>query len=59
MCQLEQVAAGSAGWGAAVAFQSGSGNVFDRIRNPGNSNMTGADFTATSLVTIQGWYREG
>jgi hypothetical protein len=59
MCQLEQVVAGSAGWGAVVAFQSGSGNVFDRVRNPGNSNLTGADFTATSLVTVQGWYRQG
>jgi hypothetical protein len=56
---LEQVATGSAGTGTALAFAGGSGNVFDRIRNPSNSSMNGVDFTASSIVTLQGWYREG
>lgn len=59
IAHLEQVTTGSAGTGTAIAFQSGSGDVFDRIRNPSNTSMNGGDFTASSIVIVQGWYREG
>lgn len=55
---LEAVAAGSAGFGGAVSFVSGAGAVFDRVRNPANTSLNGVDFPATSIVTIQGAYRE-
>lgn len=55
---LEAVAGGSAGFGGVVSFVSGSGAVFDRVRNPANTSMNGVDFPATSIVTVQGAYRE-
>jgi hypothetical protein len=54
---LEALGAGNTGFGGALAFVSGSGNVWDRLRNPTNNSMTGADITATGIITIKGRYR--
>lgn len=47
------------GSGECLFFQGGSGARADRIRTPANSNVTGADLLANTVITIQGWYREG
>ena len=41
-----------------MTFLGGSGAVFDRIRVADNGSMSGSDLVASSLITIQGWYRE-
>lgn len=55
---LEAMTAGNSGSGSAVAFTTGSGNVFDRIRNSTGGNIIGTDITATSIIAVEGWYRE-
>lgn len=54
---LEALGAGNTGFGGVLAFVSGSGPVWDRLRNPTNNSMTGADLTATGIVTVKGRYR--
>lgn len=54
---LESNTAGNNGSGTALAFVSGSGNVWDRIRSSTNSSLTGADITASSIITVKGRYR--
>lgn len=55
---------GMLGTGHAVTFTGGTGAVWDRLRATNNNaanrdgNITGADLLASSLITIQGWYRE-
>lgn len=49
--------------GECVFFTSGTGATADRIRlddsdGDGEGNLLGQDITATSLITIQGWYRK-
>ena len=47
------------GTAAAVAFTSGSGAVFDRIRTSTGSNITGANLSTTgATLTFQGWVRQ-
>lgn len=55
----ESLTAGNNGSSTVVAFQSGSGNVWDRLRNSTNGSITGADLLATGVITVEGWYREG
>lgn len=55
---LEAMTAGNSGSCSAVAFTTGSGATFDRIRNSTGGNITGADITATSIIAVEGWYRE-
>lgn len=50
--------AGNNGSVTAVAFTSGSGTVFDRVRNSTGANLVGTDITAGSILAFQGWYRE-
>jgi hypothetical protein len=57
-CHAEQMSAGNSGTITAVAFTSGSGDVFDRVRNSTGSNITGADLPATAILSFEGWYRE-
>ena len=54
---LESLTTGNNGSGMAVAFNTGSGNVFDRIRNSTNGSITGADVLSGCIITIQGRYR--
>ncbi|MFJ3812584.1 hypothetical protein ACIPWE_40275 [Streptomyces sp. NPDC090073] len=54
---LEAMAAGNSGMGCVLAFVSGSGSVWDRLRNPSNTTLTGADLLAGSIITIKGTYR--
>jgi hypothetical protein len=56
-CWMEALAAGNSGFGGAVAFVSGSSNVWDRVRNPANTTLTGADLTAAAILTFKGRYR--
>lgn len=49
--------------GEAVFFTGGSGAVADRIRiddrdGDGEQNLLGVDIQSTSVITVQGWYRE-
>lgn len=50
--------AGNNGSVTAVAFTSGSGTVFDRVRNSTGANLIGTDITAGSILSFEGWYRE-
>lgn len=49
---------GLSGANALVAFTSGSGATFDRLRTYDNQNVTGAQLAAGATITVQGWYRE-
>ena len=57
-CHAEAMTAGNSGSIEAVAFTSGSGDTFDRVRNSTGANMVGTDITATSILAFEGWYRE-
>lgn len=56
--------AGNIGNGSAVSLSGGSGAVIDKLRasDQGAANsdasITGADITASSIITITGWCRE-
>ena len=56
--------AGNVGNGNAVSFTGGTGAVIDKLRasDQGAANsdatITGVDITASSIITISGWYRE-
>lgn len=54
----ESLTAGNNGAHNVVAFQSGSAQVWDRVRNYSGGNITGADLQAGAVLTYQGWYRE-
>lgn len=41
----------------AIALGSGSGAVWDRLRKPDGTNLTGADIAANATLTVEGWYR--
>lgn len=56
-CHMEALGAGNTGMGCALAFTSGSGAVWDRVRNPTNNSLNGADLTATGILTFKGSYR--
>lgn len=58
-CHAEAMSAGNGGSIQAVAFTTGGGDVFDRVRNSTGQNITGADLPATAILDFQGWYREG
>lgn len=58
-CHAEAMTAGNSGSISAVAFTSGSGDTFDRVRNSTGANITGADLAATAILAFEGWYREG
>lgn len=55
---LDGVTAGKNGSGSALAFTSGSGATFDRIRDSTNVNITGADLLTGAVITVEGWIRE-
>lgn len=55
---LQSLTTGNTGTGAAVAFQSGSGKVFDGIRSPTNGAVMGSDLLSGGVIVIQGFYRE-
>lgn len=55
---LDNVTAAREGTGIVLAFDSGSGSAFDRIRGRDNVNLTGADLLAGAHITVEGWYRE-
>lgn len=57
-CHMQAVTTGNTGSGMAVAFQSGSGKVFDGIRSPTNGALMGSDLLSGGTIVIQGWYRE-
>ena len=42
----------------AVAFASGSANVWDRIRRADGTNAIGTDFSGAALLTFNGMYRK-
>lgn len=54
----ESLTAGNNGSSTALAFTSGSGATFDRIRNSTNGSITGADLLLNGIITVEGWYRE-
>jgi hypothetical protein len=58
MVHLDNVTAAREGTGVVLAFDSGSGPVFDRVRGRDNVNLTGADLLAGAHITVEGWYRE-
>lgn len=58
MSHAEQVTSPNSGTGVVVAFQSGTGNVWDRIRNSTNASLIGSDLLASAVLTLEGWYRE-
>lgn len=41
-----------------VTFTSGTGNVVDRLRYNGSTNLTGADMTVGMLIQFTGTYEE-
>lgn len=57
-CHGEGLTAGNNGSIEAVAFTSGAGDTFDRVRNSTGANITGADLAATGILSFEGWYRE-
>lgn len=50
--------AGNNGSCTSLAFTSGSGTAFDRLRNSTGTNIIGTDITASTIITASGWYRE-
>lgn len=58
VCHTESLTAGNNGTSSLLAFQSGSGATWDRIRNSTNGSITGADLLATGTIVATGWYRE-
>lgn len=54
----EGMAAGNNGTCMAVAFTTGGGNTYDRVRNSTGTNLTGANISAGSILAYEGWYRE-
>jgi hypothetical protein len=57
-CHAEGNTAGNNGSISAVAFTSGSGNTFDRVRSSTGANLVGTDITAGSILAFEGWIRE-
>jgi hypothetical protein len=57
-CHAEANTAGNNGSITAVAFTTGSGDTFDRVRNSTGVNLVGTDITAGSILAFEGWYRE-
>ena len=53
----ESLTAGNNGSSTALAFNTGSGPTFDRIRNSTNGSITGADLQAGGIITVEGWFR--
>lgn len=60
--RAQAVAAGTnssvSGASCGVVLQSGSGAVLDQLRGPTDIVMRGEQIGATTMITIQGWYRE-
>ena len=54
----EGLTAGNNGSCQAVAFTSGSGATFDRLRNSTGGNITGADLQAGAILTVEGRIRQ-
>lgn len=56
--------AGNVGNGSAVVFVGGAGAVIDALRasdqgaTNSDTSITGADITASSIITVSGWVRE-
>lgn len=53
----EGLTAGNNGSCSLVAFTSGSGATFDRLRNSTGTNITGADLSAGGIIAAEGWIR--
>lgn len=58
LAHADGVGAGLPGTCSLVAFTSGSGATFDRLRSYNNQNVNGSDLNPGATITIQGWYRE-
>lgn len=60
--RAQAVAAGTnssvSGASCGVILQTGSGAVLDQLRGPTDIVMRGEQIGATTVITIQGWYRE-
>jgi hypothetical protein len=54
----EGLTAGNNGVHNVVGFQSGSAQVWDRVRTYTGANIAGADLLVGAVLTYQGWYRE-
>ncbi|MET9517408.1 hypothetical protein [Streptomyces sp. NPDC002994] len=46
------------GTGSAVCLAGGTGAVVDQLRGPTDIPMRGEQIGASTIITIQGWYRE-
>lgn len=57
-CHTEGLTAGNNGSIEAVAFTSGAGTTFDRVRNSTGANLTGADLLANGILDFNGWILE-
>lgn len=56
----ENITAGLEGPASLIAFDTGSGAAFGRLRSARtNANVTAADLLAGASIVAQGWYREG
>lgn len=60
--RAQAVAAGTnssvSGTSSGVVLQTGSGAVLDQLRGPTDIVMRGEQIGLTTIVTVQGWYRE-
>lgn len=57
VCHAEGMSGTNSGTATALALTTGSGAVFDRVRNSTGTNLTGANITSSSILSFQGWYR--
>lgn len=58
LAHCDNVGSGFSGSSSLVAFISGLGPTFDRLRTYNNQNISGDDLAAGATIAIQGWYRE-
>lgn len=58
LASCEGLTAGNNGSCSVTAFTGGAGATFDRLRNSGGTNITGAALAAGALIIVQGIVRE-